>query len=87
MILVALSAVVLFVALCCFALVAIHAFNRSLGTGFMVLCIPVYNVVYGFSQFEHRRKGLVLAGWLGGFVLGIILRVLGFAMLINQAPN
>lgn len=80
MILVALSAVVLFVALCCFALVAIHAFSRSLGSGFMVLCIPVYNIVYGFTQFEHRRKGLVLAGWLGGMVVGVILRIIGLSL-------
>jgi uncharacterized protein YqhQ len=62
-----------------FSLVLVHAFGRSLGTGFMVLCIPVYNVVYGFTQFEHRFKGLVLALWLGGFVAGITFRVLGLA--------
>ncbi len=61
----------------CWALVLVHAFSRSLGTGFMVLLIPVYNVMYGFSQFEHGRKGLVLAGWLGGFVAGVSLRAMG----------
>jgi translocator protein len=60
----------------CFALVLLHAFSRSIGTGFMVLLIPIYNVVYGFSQFEHRRKGWILAGWLGGFVLAVVLRTL-----------
>jgi translocator protein len=65
-------------AVCCFALVLLHAFSRSVGTGVMVLFIPIYNVVYGFTQFEHRRKGLVLAGWLGGFVAGVVLRSLAF---------
>jgi hypothetical protein len=60
----------------CFVLVLLHAFSRSLGTGVMVLLIPVYNLYYGFSQFEHRRKGLVLAGWIGLFPLGIVLRTL-----------
>jgi translocator protein len=65
------------VSVLCWALVLVHAFSRSLGTGFMVLLIPVYNVMYGFSQFEHNHKGLVLAGWLGGFVAGVSLRAMG----------
>ena len=69
----------LLISVVCFALVLVHAFKRSVGTGFMVLCIPVYNVVYGFTQFEHRYKGAVLAGWLGLFVLSLILRTLGLA--------
>ncbi len=64
----------------CFVLVLVHAFKRSVGTGFMVLCIPFYQVLYGFSQFEHARKGLVLAGWLGGFVVGVVLRFVGLSM-------
>lgn len=69
-----LGLLLIFVSVVCFALVLVHAFQRSLGTGFIVLCLPIYNVYYGFSQFEHRRKGLVLAGWLGAGVLGIALR-------------
>jgi len=69
-------------AVVCFALVLRHAFQRSVGTGFMVLLIPVYNVVYGFRQFEHPRKGLVLAGWLGGFVAGAVLRTLAISQAV-----
>jgi translocator protein len=65
-------------AVSCFALVLLHAFARSVGTGVMVLMLPPYSVVYGFTQFEHRRKGWVIAGWLGGFVAGIVLRSLSF---------
>lgn len=64
-----------------FGLILLHAFNRSLGTGFLVLCLPLYNVYYGFSQFEHRLKGVVLAGWLGAGVLGAgVLRWVGVAL-------
>ena len=63
-------------AVLCFLPVLIHAFQRSVGTGFMVLCLPVYTPYYAFSQFEHRAKGLLLAGWLGSFVLAIVLRAL-----------
>ena len=65
------------VAVGCLWLVLRHAFRRSLGTGFLVLCLPIYTVYYGFSQFEHRRKGLILAGWLGAFILGVVLRIIG----------
>jgi translocator protein len=66
-----------------YCLVLLHAFRRSLGTGFMVLCIPCYQVYYGFSQFEHPRKGLVLAVWIGAGVLGIVLRALSPQTLGN----
>jgi hypothetical protein len=62
------------IGLFCSALVLVHAFRRSVGTGVMVLCVPVYNVYYAFSQFEHRRKGAVLFGYLGCLVLGCFLQ-------------
>lgn len=64
-----------------FALIVVHAFKRSVGTGFVVLCLPLYNVYYAFSQFEHRLKGVVLAGWLGAGVLGAgVLRWVSVAL-------
>lgn len=74
--LVVLGLVFILLSVACFTFVLLHAFQRSLGTGFMVLCIPVYNLYYGFSQFEHPHKGLILAGWLGSFVIGVVLRAL-----------
>jgi len=62
----------LVLALFCWALVLIHAFRRSLGTGFMVLCLPLYYLYYAFSQFEHRQKGLIIAGSIGGMVVGLV---------------
>jgi uncharacterized membrane protein HdeD (DUF308 family) len=66
-------------AVVCFVPVLVHAFQRSIGTGVIVLCLPFYTLYYAFSQFEHRRKGLVLAGWLGAFVLGVVFRFVGAA--------
>lgn len=57
----------------CSIFVIAHAFRRSVGTGFMVLCVPCYSVYYAFSQFEHRRKGLIVAGYLGCLTLGSFL--------------
>jgi hypothetical protein len=69
------------VAVACWVLIFAHAFQRSLGTGVMVMLIPIYNLVYAFTQFEHRRKGLVLAGAIGGFVLAVVLRTVGSALM------
>jgi len=63
--------------LICAALIWAHAFRRSVGTGFMVLCIPCYNFYYAFSQFEHRHKGLIIAGLFGGLALGAVLLAVG----------
>jgi benzodiazapine receptor len=62
------------------------AFQRSVGTGVMVLCLPVYTLYFAFSQFEHRLKGLLLAGALGGFVLGVVLRAVGLALGAAALP-
>lgn len=67
----------IFVAIACWTVIILHGFQRSIGTGFMVLLIPIVNVFYAFTQFEHRRKGLIIAGWLGLFPVGIVLRVMG----------
>jgi hypothetical protein len=67
------------VAVGCFMPVLVHAFRRSVGTGFMVLCLP-YTLYYAFSQFEHRHKGTLLAGWLGGLVVGVVLRAVGLKL-------
>ncbi len=83
MTLILVSLVLQLVCVGCFAMIVAHAFRRSLGTGFMVLCLPIYNFVYGFKQFDHRYKGLVLSGWLGGILLIISLRALGLRWAAN----
>jgi uncharacterized membrane protein HdeD (DUF308 family) len=69
------------VAVVCWVVIFAHAFQRSLGTGVMVLLLPIYNVVYAFTQFEHRRKGLILAGAIGGLVLAVVFRTFGNALV------
>lgn len=79
--LVILGLVLQLLAVVCWVFIFAHAFNRSLGTGVMVLLIPIYNLVYAFTQFEHPRRGLILSGAVGGLVLAIVLRVTGQALL------
>jgi benzodiazapine receptor len=65
------------ITLVCVIFLLIHAFRRSLGTGMMVLLIPFYMLVYAFSQFEHPRKNLILAGFFGCSVLAAVFLGLG----------
>ncbi|AKQ69606.1 hypothetical protein A176_006518 [Myxococcus hansupus] len=65
------------IALGCAATLLVHAFQRSVGTGMMVLLIPCYMPFYAFSQFEHRRKGLIVAGFMSCTVLAAVFLGLG----------
>ena len=65
------------IALVCAAILLIHAFRRSVGTGVMVLLIPCYVLFYAFSQFEHPRKGLIVAGLMASTVLAAVFLGLG----------
>ncbi len=61
----------------CWAFIILHAFRRSVGTGVMVLFVPCFIFYYAFAQFEHPRKGLLVAGFIGGMVLSVTLPMLG----------
>jgi hypothetical protein len=65
------------ITLVCAVFLLVHAFRRSLGTGMMVLLVPCYMLVYAFSQFEHPRKHLIIAGFFGGSVLAGVFLGLG----------
>jgi hypothetical protein len=69
----------------CAVLILIHAFRRSVGTGMMVALLPFYVFVYAFSQFEHRRKGLVIAGFFGGLIAGVVLVQYGLAAAMTKS--
>jgi len=72
--------------LACAAMVLIHAFRRSVGTGFMVLCIPCYILYYAFSQFEHGRKSLIIAGLVGGLTLAGATRAMSTERRVLELP-
>jgi translocator protein len=65
------------VTLVCAAFLIVHAFRRSVGTGMMVLLIPFYILFYAFSQFEHPRKNLILAGFFSCSLLAAVFLGLG----------
>jgi len=63
------------VALGCGMRILLHAFAQSPGTGFMTLAIPLFVFVYAFVHFQHRRKGWIVAGLIGGWGLGLALQL------------
>jgi hypothetical protein len=70
----------------CAALIVLHAFRRSVGTGFMVLCIPFYLLYYAFSQFEHTRKSLIIAGLMCGLGLAGAMRAVSTSSAPVEVP-
>ena len=77
------------IAFVCAVLLLIHAFRRSVGTGMMVLLIPFYILFYAFSQFEHPRKNLILAGFFGCSLLSAVFLGIGahgLSMLMYGMP-
>ena len=74
------------VAVTCSVFILLHAFRRSLGTGVMVLCIPCFMLYYAFSQFEHRRKDIIVSGWLACLVMAAVLYAFGAHGLIQAPP-
>ena len=65
------------VTLVCAVFLLVHAFRRSLGTGMLVLLVPCYVLVYAFSQFEHPRKNLIVAGFFASSLLAAVFLGLG----------
>lgn len=65
------------VSLVCNLIIIVDAFKKSVGTGFLVLCVPCYILYYMFTQFEHEQKTLIIAGSLGGGILSNVFQALG----------
>ena len=58
------------VGLVCGIIILIHAFKASVGQGLLCLCLPFYILYYAFARFQHPKKNLILAAWLGCFIIG-----------------
>ncbi len=68
-----LSLVCFLVAVVCRIINLIHAFQNSVGMGLLCLCVPFAILWYAFAKFEHEKKGLIIAAWLGAGALYTIL--------------
>ena len=65
------------VSLVCGIIILIAAFKESVAQGFLSLCIPLYILYFAFAKFEHEKKKVILAAWIGSGVLGAVLYGVG----------
>ena len=65
-------------------IILIHAFKTSVGQGFLCLCVPFYILYYAFAKFQHPKKGLIIALFLGGTIIGGVLQQVGAAMAVSS---
>lgn len=64
--------------------IILHAFGRSVGTGFLVLLVPCYILYYSFSQFEHARKGVIVGLFIGCGAMAAMLYGAALAEMPSQ---
>ena len=50
----------------------VAAFKRSVGTGFLTLCVPFYIFYFMFAQYQSPKKKMVITVWFVSLVLYII---------------
>ena len=84
MVLIALGVLVWLLCTICAIIILVHAFKESIAQGLLTLFVPFYVFYYAFARFKSEKKGLVLAGWLGGGILGVILFVAGGALVAKD---
>lgn len=71
----------------CGIIILIHAFKESVGQGLLCLCVPFYVLYYAFVRFQHEKKNLILAVWLGSLIVGAALNVVAAGAAISELPS
>jgi translocator protein len=65
--------------------ILIHAFKASVGQGFLCLCIMPYAIYYAFAKYQSPKKGLIIAMFLGGYIIGGALYGIGIGQAASAA--
>lgn len=73
MIFMALGGICYLLAFVCAIMVLIGAFKESVVQGILCLVCGLYALYFGIAKFQHEKKAMILGGWLGGGILGVIL--------------
>lgn len=63
----------------CNLFILVHAFMQDTTKGLLCLCVPCYILYYMFAEFDHPQKAVIIAGSLGGGLLGRGFATLGGA--------
>ncbi|HLK59563.1 MAG TPA: hypothetical protein VKU00_23575 [Chthonomonadaceae bacterium] len=65
----------------CAIIILIDAFKNEIWKGIVAFLCWIYMLYYAFAEFQHEKKGLILAGWIIGGVLGGVLLNMGIAQI------
>ena len=57
--------------------ILINAFQKSVGTGFMVLCIPCYLLYYLHTEYDGENKELWMGIIYAGIAMNLLARLVG----------
>ena len=73
----AIGGILTFVGFICYIIILVHAFKDSVAQGFLSLCVPFYVFYFMFAKLQSDKKGLLIGGFLGGYIIGYALMIAG----------
>lgn len=68
-------------------IVIINAFKTDTTQGILCLCVPFYILYWGFAKFTHPKKGMIMGGLVGGWILGMILYFVSMSMMVSAGSD
>lgn len=71
------------VGLVCFIIILIDAFKNAVWKGILGIFCFLYLIYYAFAEFQHEKKGLIIAGWLLPWIIGYGLMTAGGLMALG----
>lgn len=61
----------------CAIFILIEAFKSAVWKGIVGLFCGLYLLYFAFTEFQHEKKGMIIAGWLVAGILGGVLINMG----------
>lgn len=78
-----LGSILVLASLVCMIIILIDAFKNAVWKGILGFFCGLYLLYYAFVEFQHEKKGLIIAGWLLPLILGYGLMAAGGAMALG----
>lgn len=66
-------------------IILIDAFKNAVWKGILGFFCGLYLLYYAFTEFQHEKKGMIIAAWLIPLILGYALMFMGGAAAVAAA--
>jgi len=66
-------------------IILIDAFKNAVWKGILGFFCGLYLLYYAFAEFQHEKKGMIIAAWLIPLILGYALMFMGGAAAVAAA--